>query len=131
MTKLVLVHSNFCWIFSKLVSSSNRMRSFTMFTPLINLTIWPHRPYDLCNPFKHDLRCALFSLLSFVKTNSTSQRRIWDHVCKGYIDYFSEWVPFGLKVNVWCWQMRTHPKAMVQFPTENINKWTQNIGDFK
>ena len=27
--------------------------------------------------------------------------------------------------------MGTNPKATVQFPTENINKWTQNIGDFK
>ena len=28
---------------------------------------------NLCNPFKYDLRCALFSLLSFVKTNLTPQ----------------------------------------------------------
>ena len=26
--------------------------------------------YNLCTPFKHDSRCALFSLLSFVTTNS-------------------------------------------------------------
>ena len=30
--------------------------------------------YNLCTPFKHDSRCALFSLLSFVTTNSTPQR---------------------------------------------------------
>ena len=29
---------------------------------------------NLCTPFKHDSRCALFSLLSFVTTNSTPQR---------------------------------------------------------
>ena len=29
---------------------------------------------NLCSPFKHDSRCALFSLLSFVTTNSTPQR---------------------------------------------------------
>ena len=40
MTKLVLVHSNICWIFSKLDSSSNRMRSLTMFTPLLVLVMW-------------------------------------------------------------------------------------------
>ena len=39
MTKLVLVHSNICWIFSKLDSSSNRMRSLTMFTPLLVLVM--------------------------------------------------------------------------------------------
>ena len=35
------------------------------------LLLWS---YNLCTPFKHDSRCALFSLLSFVTTNSTPQR---------------------------------------------------------
>ena len=30
--------------------------------------------YKLYTPFKHDSRCALFSLLSFVTTNLTPQR---------------------------------------------------------
>ena len=32
------------------------------------------KSYKLRTPFKHDSRCALFSLLSFVTTNSTPQR---------------------------------------------------------
>ena len=27
--------------------------------------------------------------------------------------------------------LRTHPKATLQLPTENVKSWTQNIGDFK
>ena len=49
MTKLVLVHSNICWIFSKLDSSSNRMRSLTMFTPFLVLIMWPRSKLPLAS----------------------------------------------------------------------------------
>ena len=49
MTKLVLVHSNFCWIFSKLASSSNRIRSLTIFTPLLVLITWSQSKLPILN----------------------------------------------------------------------------------